>query len=84
MKYERRKVFGKERPQLRVDGSEQLNISVKYQGYSEKQKQQVKQVLKMESKKIPQDIDYHQIYGLRLEARQKIDQIRPESLRQVS
>ena len=55
-----------------------------YSGYIEKQKQQVEQFRKMESKKIPQEIDYHQIYGLRLEARQKLEQIRPESLGQAS
>ena len=38
----------------------------------------------MEAKKIPAQIDYHSIYGLRLEARQKLDQIRPESLGQAS
>lgn len=72
------------RPVLPVDVTEQVNISIKYSGYIEKQKQQVEQFRKMESKKIPQEIDYHQIYGLRLEARQKLDQIRPESLGQAS
>lgn len=72
------------RPSLPSDVTEQVNITIKYQGYIEKQKQQVEQFKKMEAKKIPAQIDYHSIYGLRLEARQKLDQIRPESLGQAS
>lgn len=73
-----------ERLDLPVDVTEQVNISIKYAGYIEKQKQQVEQFKKMENKKIPQEIDYHHIYGLRLEARQKLEEIRPESLGQAS
>lgn len=82
--YDDLKFADKNRPELPVDVTEQVNISIKYQGYIEKQKQQVEQFLKMEHKKLPPEIDYHQIYGLRLEARQKLDQIRPESLGQAS
>lgn len=72
------------RPSLPSDVTEQVNITIKYKGYIEKQKQQVEQFKKMEAKKIPAQIDYQSIYGLRLEARQKLDQIRPESLGQAS
>lgn len=72
------------RPNLPQDVTEQVNIIIKYKGYIEKQQQQVEQFQKMEAKRIPPQIDYQSIYGLRLEARQKLEQIRPESLGQAS
>ena len=82
--YQELKCVDEKRPDLPEDVKEQVNITIKYQGYIEKQKQQVEQFLKMESKKIPEEIDYQSIYGLRLEARQKLSKIRPESLGQAS
>ena len=72
-----------ERPKLPDDVCEQVNISIKYQGYIEKQMQQVEQFKKTENMKIP-DIDYDEVYGLRLEARQKLKAIKPVSVGQAS
>ena len=63
---------------------EQINISIKYEGYIERQKKQVDHFTKMEKKKIPADIDYSKVKNLRIEARQKLEQIRPESIGQAS
>ncbi len=73
-----------ERKQLPADVIEQVNINVKYEGYIERQMRQVKQYKKMETKKIPENIDYHDIDSLRLEARQKLIQFKPVSVGQAS
>ncbi len=73
-----------ERKPLPVDVIEQVNINVKYEGYIERQMRQVKQYKKMETKKIPENIDYHDIDSLRLEARQKLIQFKPVSVGQAS
>lgn len=72
------------RPELPHDVTEQAEIRLKYDGYIEKQKIQINQFKKLENKKIPADIDYSQIHGLRIEARQKLDKIKPRSLGQAS
>ncbi|MDE5414158.1 tRNA uridine-5-carboxymethylaminomethyl(34) synthesis enzyme MnmG [Alkalihalobacterium chitinilyticum] len=66
------------------DVAEQVEIQVKYEGYIEKQLQQVARALKMEDKKIPEDLDYHAISGLATEAKQKLSQVRPLSVGQAS
>ena len=63
---------------------EQVEIQVKYEGYIEKSLQQVDRLKKMESKKIPENIDYDAITGLATEARQKLKQIKPLSIAQAS
>lgn len=63
---------------------EQIEIGVKYEGYIKKQIEQVEKSAKLEAKKLPQDIDYDQIGGLALEARQKLNKIRPLSIGQAS
>lgn len=63
---------------------EQVSIAVKYEGYIKRQMQQVEQFKKLEKKKIPVDIDYNSIYGLRTEARQKLGKMKPESVGQAS
>ncbi len=63
---------------------EQINISIKYEGYIKRQKQQVEHFLKMEGKRIPADMDYGQVKNLRKEARQKLEAVRPESIGQAS
>ena len=73
-----------ERPPLPDDVKEQAEIQLKYEGYIEKQQIQINQFKKLESKKLPKDIDYSKIYGLRIEARQKLDKIKPISLGQAS
>lgn len=73
-----------ERPKLDAAVTEQVEISIKYEGYIKRQQTQAEQFKKLENKKMPEKIDYLQIDGLRLEARQKLDKIRPKSLGQAS
>ncbi len=63
---------------------EQVEIQVKYEGYIKKQLEQVERFNKLEHRHIPEDIDYHMIKGLRMEARQKLNKIKPASLGQAS
>ncbi len=63
---------------------EEVEIKIKYDGYIKRQKQQAEQFKKLESRLLPTDIDYNEIYGLRIEARQKLNKIRPTSLGQAS
>lgn len=72
------------RPKLCEEVREQVNINLKYEGYIERQKRQVKQYQKLEGKKIPNNINYDDVYSLRLEAVQKLKQFRPESVGQAS
>ena len=66
------------------DVIEQINISIKYEGYIRRQKQQVEHFLKMEGKRIPENMDYSQVKNLRKEARQKLEAVRPRSIGQAS
>ncbi|MFC0471562.1 tRNA uridine-5-carboxymethylaminomethyl(34) synthesis enzyme MnmG [Halalkalibacter kiskunsagensis] len=66
------------------DVAEQVEIQVKYEGYIEKQLQQVERSKKMENKKIPENLDYFAINGLATEAKQKLSQVRPLSVAQAS
>ena len=84
MKYEYLEPVDKERKPLAKEIVEQVNIQLKYDGYIKRQQKQVEQFKKMEKKKIPADINYDDIYSLRLEAKQKLNQIRPESVGQAS
>ena len=76
--------FDKNRPELPKEVWEQAEITIKYEGYINRQLNQAEQFKKLEEKKLPTDIDYLSIDGLRLEARQKLDKIRPASLGQAS
>ncbi|WP_028521529.1 tRNA uridine-5-carboxymethylaminomethyl(34) synthesis enzyme MnmG [Ruminococcus flavefaciens] len=76
--------FDPDRPDLSWEVCEQVELQIKYEGYIEKQLAQIEQMRKMESKKLPPDIDYSQIYGLRLEATEKLNKIKPLSLGQAS
>ncbi len=82
--YEALAAVDKNRPDLPKDVCEQVEISIKYEGYINRQLSQAEQFAKLENKKLPTDIDYTKIDGLRLEARQKLDKIRPVSLGQAS
>ena len=75
--------FDPERPALSAAVTEEVEIQIKYAGYLERQEKQVAQFRQEESRKLPEDIDYHAINGLRLEARQKLSEIRPVSLGQA-
>ena len=72
-----------ERPDLPYEVFEQVEISVKYEGYIARQEQQIKEMRRIECKKIPKDIDYSSLKGLRLEAIEKLSKIRPENLGQA-
>jgi len=78
------KPIDKTRPELDKYVEEQAYIQLKYEGYIKKQVEQVEQFKKLEKKKIPDNIEYATIHGLRLEARQKLDKIRPHSIGQAS
>lgn len=76
--------FDDERPELPFEVFEQVEISIKYEGYIKKQEAQIKEMRRIESKQIPQDIDYSALKGLRLEAVEKLSKIRPQNLGQAS
>ncbi len=76
--------FDPVRPALSREIAEQVEISVKYQGYIDRQDRQVEEMRKLEDRPLPADLDYLSIHGLRLEARQKLDEIRPLNLGQAS
>ena len=67
-----------------ADAIEQLEIQAKYQGYIERQKDEIEKSLAHESLPLPADIDYAQVHGLSFEVRQKLTQIRPQTLGQAS
>jgi tRNA uridine 5-carboxymethylaminomethyl modification enzyme len=73
-----------DRPSHKRDVQEQVNIISKYEGYIEKQLEQVEQFKKFEKKMIPSDINYEEVYGLRTEAKQKLNKVRPISIGQAS
>ena len=81
--YEDLTPFDGERPEISTEIAQQVEISVKYQGYIERQKRQVEEMAKLERRAIPPDTDYDAIQGLRLEARQKLGRIRPLNLGQA-
>ncbi|HOQ36806.1 MAG TPA: tRNA uridine-5-carboxymethylaminomethyl(34) synthesis enzyme MnmG [Acetivibrio sp.] len=72
------------RPSLSYEVREQVSISVKYEGYIKRQLEQVEQFKKLEGRKLDKNINYDEIKGLRLEARQKLNKIKPESVGQAS
>ena len=76
--------FDPDRPELDWEVCEQVELQIKYEGYIQKQLAQIDQMRKMESKKLPPDLDYSLIYGLRLEAVEKLNKIKPLSIGQAS
>ncbi|RBW69144.1 tRNA uridine-5-carboxymethylaminomethyl(34) synthesis enzyme MnmG [Bacillus taeanensis] len=70
--------------ELSDDVKEQVEIQIKYEGYINKQLQQIERMKKMDNKKIPDDIDYFAIQGLATEAKQKLNEVRPLSIGQAS
>ena len=84
LSYETIKDIDKDRKELPEDVKEQVNIELKYDGYIKRQLRQVEQYKKLENKKIPEDIDYDDVYSLRKEAVQKLKELRPASVGQAS
>ncbi len=75
--------FDKDRPDLPADVREQVEITVKYEGYIQRQQRQVAEFEKLERRKLPPDMDYDHIQGLRLEAREKLSALRPLNVGQA-
>ena len=75
--------FDANRPALPPAVTEEVEIQIKYAGYLARQEKQVEEFKKEESRRLPEDMDYNAIAGLRLEARQKLSQIRPMSIGQA-
>ncbi len=84
LSYEKLADIDENRPELPYDVEEQVNINIKYDGYIKRQMRQVEQFKKLENKKIPEDINYDEIQSLRIEAKQKLNAIRPASIGQAS
>ncbi len=84
LNYELLKEIDENRGEIPEDVAEEVEIEVKYKGYIKLQQNQVEKFKKLETKKLPEDINYESIKGLRLEARQKLNQIRPSSVGQAS
>lgn len=84
LSYEDLESVDEKRPPLPQDVREQVNINIKYSGYLKRQKKQVEQFKKMESKRIPENLDYDQVKSLRIEAVQKLKLYRPENIGQAS
>ena len=82
--YEELAPFDPERPPLPREIVREVEITIKYQGYIDRQLRQVAEMKKLEARPLPPDLDYEAIGGLRLEARQKLAQIRPRNLGQAS
>ncbi len=82
--YHKLKYFRQDLPDYPEKIVEQINIQVKYKGYIERQLQQVEQFKKMEKQFIPEKLDYNNINNMRIEAREKLNRIKPQSLGQAS
>ncbi|HHY52739.1 MAG TPA: tRNA uridine-5-carboxymethylaminomethyl(34) synthesis enzyme MnmG, partial [Clostridiales bacterium] len=72
------------RPSLPDDVIEQVELSIKYEGYIKKQLAQVEELSRLEQMLLPEDMDYYQVTGIRLEAKEKLTKIRPRSMGQAS
>lgn len=82
--YKELKTVDTERPSLDPNIFEQVEIEIKYEGYIQKQIKQVEQMRKLETKLLPKDFDYREIKGLRLEAQEKLNKIKPLNIGQAS
>ena len=82
--YEKLKGIDPDRPELPAEVTEQVEINLKYDGYIDRQRRQVEEFNRLENRRIPDDMDYDQVTSLRLEARQKLKELRPSSIGQAS
>lgn len=84
LSYETVRDLDPDRPDVTKDVAQQLNISIKYEGYIKKQEEQMAKFKKIESKSLSKDFDYESVQGLRIEAKEKLQKIKPESIGQAS
>ena len=84
IKYKDLKEIDKNMPELSNEEAQEVEIQIKYEGYIKLEEAQVEKFKKLEKRKFPQDLDYSTLKGLRLEARQKLNKIKPESVGQAS
>ncbi len=84
LNYEKLSEIDPERPELSEAEAQEVEIQVKYEGYIKMQEEQVKKFKKLEDKKLSEDINYDDIKGLRIEARQKLNKVKPLSIGQAS
>ena len=84
MSYDDLRPFDPAAPELPGAVREQVEISVKYEGYIRRQQRQVEEMRRLEGKLLPEEMNYEALAGLRLEARQKLTAIRPRSLGQAA
>ncbi len=82
--YEKLQEIDPDRPELPAEVTEQVEINLKYEGYIDRQRKQVEEFNRLENRRIPENIDYDQVQSLRLEARQKLKELRPSSIGQAS
>ena len=82
--YEKLAVIDEERPYLTKQEKEEVEIQIKYEGYIKMQEAQVEKFKKLETKILPENINYEKISGISLEGRQKLKQFRPHSIGQAS
>lgn len=76
--------FDLNRPEIDEEIFEQIEVEIKYEGYIKKQLSQIEAMKRLESKKLPTDVDYSQVLGLRLEAIEKLNLVKPENIGQAS
>lgn len=76
--------FDPDRCELPFAVTEQVEIGIKYEGYIKRELAQIKEMRRLETNELPDDIDYREIHGLRLEAREKLEKVRPRSIGQAS
>lgn len=82
--YENMEEIDRDRPHLSRHAKAQIAVEIKYSGYIEKQREQVERFKKLEDKRLPEGLDYLNMKGLRIEAAQKLDKFRPESIGRAS
>ena len=82
--YEKLLAVDSERPKMPRHAIDHMEITIKYEGYIKKQLAQVERFKKLENRRLPENIDYMNIEGLRIEAREKLENLRPASLGQAS
>lgn len=84
LSYEMLAEFDKERPELPFSVKEKVEVEIKYEGYIARQQAQVNEMLRLEKKLIPENTDYKNVYGLRLEAVEKLNKVKPANIGQAS